>query len=115
MDWMETAARQHGVLTRSQVGPNRASADWLVSRGLLRRIGPSVFVMAGSVDTPEHRAWAAALTTRGVLGGLAAGHLWGVHPGWPDEPVVYVPRGRSRTTRGRCPGGAPGAAGQAVH
>ena len=92
MEWMETAARQHGVLTRAQVGPNRTSADWLIARGLLRRIAPSVYVVVAAADTPEHRAWVAALASRGTLGGLAAGYLWNLHDTWPDEPLVYVPK-----------------------
>lgn len=98
MDWMDTATRQHGVLTRSQVGPHRSSADWLVSRGLLRRISPSVFAVAGAVDSPGHRAWIAALAGRGVLAGPAAGYLWGMRRTWPEQVTVYVPRGRARCT-----------------
>lgn len=104
-DLLARAAKRHGVVTTSDV--RRAGlTDWAVRRlladGVLVRVVPGVFRVAGSPQTAE-QALALALTDQapGALISLrSAAALWGA-PGYHplERPDVLVLGGRARRSR----------------
>jgi very-short-patch-repair endonuclease len=70
-------------------GMSRHAVEHAVATGDLRRVSPGVFVVAGSADSIEQRALAAALSLRGALSHRCAAGWFGV-PGWRETPLEVV-------------------------
>ena len=88
------ARAQHGVVHRSQLTVPARTLDHWVRSGRLERLHPGVYRVAGSVDTWEQRATAAALAGGGVVSHRAAGRLWGLTD--HDEIEITVSGGHPR-------------------
>jgi len=96
------AARQHGLLTRSQLrdsGFTDRAIDSRTEAGRLERVHRGVYRVAGSVGTFEQQVLAACLSLGGVVAAShrAAAELWGLE--LPDAPVCEVTRTSGRSAR----------------
>ena len=96
------AAVQHGLITRQQLRSAGAVRDDVLHRtrsGILERLSPCVFRIAGSPDTPAQRAFAAVLDVgeQAVLSHTSAAAWWQL-PGFALEPGHTT---RLRGGRGR--------------
>ena len=69
------ASAHHGVVSRAearQLGLSRGQFDNLARKGVLRRVAPRVFVIAGSPESWHQRARVAALAVEGLVSHTAA-------------------------------------------
>ncbi len=96
------AARQHGVVTRAQLGEAGVAphlVDWRMSRGRLRRVHRGVFLV-GPVEVPRAREMAAALACgpAAVVSHRSGASLWGLIDGRarPAQAEVIDPVGDCR-------------------
>ena len=95
------AARQHGVVTRTQLtalGLGHGAIDRRVTRRLLHPIHRGVFAV-GHAAVSREGAWLAAVLATGadaVLSHRSAAALWGLHNGSPARPEVTAPHRRRR-------------------
>src|SRR5689334_6824647 len=85
------AANQHGVLSRRQLsaaGVARTDVHHRLARGVLQRLSPRVFRIAGSPDTLAQRSMAAALDVveTAVLSHSSAAAWWQI-PGFTSSPI----------------------------
>jgi very-short-patch-repair endonuclease len=98
----DLAARQHGVVTVAQLaelGVRRRWVDNLVRRGVLRRVGSGVYVIAGSEPTPRQQLTAGlfALGEESWVSHEAAAALHGLDrhkAGAVEFTVLRAGRGR---------------------
>jgi predicted transcriptional regulator of viral defense system len=84
------AATQHGLISRQQLRAATAVRDDVrhrLRKGMLQRLSPCVFRIAGSPDTPAQRALAAVLDVgeQAVLSHTSAAAWWQI-PGFGLEP-----------------------------
>jgi very-short-patch-repair endonuclease len=92
------AARQHGLVTRSQLltsGVTRNVAARLVADGWLHRVHRGVYAV-GHTALSRRGRWLAATLALGpdaVLSHRSAGELWAILP--PDQPVEISATGRT--------------------
>jgi very-short-patch-repair endonuclease len=96
---LETAARQHGVVTRGQVlstGLSPRQLERVVARGVLVPVHRGVYRATGSQPTFEQSVVAASLATRGVASHGTAATLWGMR-GWSSLLVEVTVVGRRQT------------------
>jgi hypothetical protein len=99
----ELASRQHGVVTVAQLDEldvRRRWVDNLVRRGVLRRVGSGVYVIAGSEPTPRQQLTAGlfALGEESWVSHEAAAALHGLDrhkPGAVEFTVLRAGRGRN--------------------
>jgi Protein of unknown function (DUF559) len=89
---------QHGVASREQLRHLAVSdsriGDWL-NAGALSRVQPSVLQLGGTQETLEQRLAAICLAApTAVVGGFAAGRLWGFRQMPLTDPLVLIPDGR---------------------
>lgn len=89
----ELAARQHGLLERSQLGLTDGTIAPWVKAGRLIRVHPGVYRVAGAPVTREQRLLAAVLAAgRGsAVSHRSAAHEWGLAE-FPDIVEIVTPR-----------------------
>ena len=97
------AARQHALVSLAQVEAlglgGRSFAYRQVELGLLDRLHPGVFRIAGAPETFAQRVMALVLYRgpHSVASHRAAARLWPIWGfGWVDTPEVTTPRGRNQ-------------------
>lgn len=100
----ELARRQHGVFELGQalhLGYSRAAISRRVRTGLLTRVYPRTYRLAGSVVSREQRAVAACLWAgpSSVASYDTAADLWGIAASGPEVHVT-LPRQRTSPPRG---------------
>jgi very-short-patch-repair endonuclease len=91
----ELAARQHGLVERSQTGlSNDAIAEWVRAKRLVR-VQPAVYRVAGAPITREQRLLAACLAAGpdSAVSHRPAAHEWGMGD-FPDVVEIVTPRAR---------------------
>jgi very-short-patch-repair endonuclease len=97
------AARQHGILTSSQLqalGLSRKQVHTEVRKGHLHRIHTTIYAVGHPRLTPLARFMAATLATGGALSHLSAAHLWKIKEGLLSPVHVTVPSASGRAARG---------------
>lgn len=100
----EHASTYFGVVTRAEaveLGVGKGQFDNLVRRGLLRRVAPCVYVVAGSSNSWHQRARIAALAVGGLVSHSAAATVHGIDGFEPRKIEVSVAKDRRPT---KCPG-----------
>ncbi|MFN2588276.1 MAG: type IV toxin-antitoxin system AbiEi family antitoxin domain-containing protein [Actinomycetota bacterium] len=100
-----TAARQHGVLTRTQIldaGLTKSMLHRRVRQGRFVRIHPGVYCVAGAPHTFEQRCFAAAAWggADAVVSHATAAHLWRLVDTTPPACDVSCRRKRTRPPDG---------------
>jgi hypothetical protein len=90
-------ARQHGLITRSQAGDDRARIEHRLASGRWVRVGAGVYRLAGMPVTWEQRALAACLIAGpgAVVSHRSAAVLLGISGFRPGPLEITVPPGRS--------------------
>ena len=99
MEWREAAERQHGLVTKSQMGQATVHAE--LRRGGLEVAARGVYRVSGSVPTWRQRLLAAVLAAGvgAAASGFAAAALWRI-PGFPEGPIEVTRQSRAgRTSR----------------
>ena len=98
------AANQHGLITRNQLriaSVARSDLHHRLTTGMLRRISPRVFAIAGSAETPAQRALAAVLDLgeEAALSHTSAAAWWRL-PGFAVDPrhTTRLRHGRVRAS-----------------
>jgi hypothetical protein len=100
------AEEQHSVINTEQMRKCGANRTWIArqaEQGIIRRVGPSAYRVAGVRKTFENRAMAAVLSARApaVVSHRSAAYLYGFEkvsmPGRVDITVPHHRRPRSRT------------------
>ena len=97
------AARQHGVVTRSQLlglGLSESAINRRVEIGRLHRLHRGVFAVGHRVLTVQGRWMAAVLATSGVLSHATAAAAWDLRPVGAGAIHVSVPGHSGRLRRG---------------
>jgi very-short-patch-repair endonuclease len=99
------AARQHGVVTRSQLralGVGESAIDARGSHGPLFRVYRGVYAVGHPTLTDHGRSLAAVLAcgAGAALSHASAAALWGLRPRRGPRVDVTVPRGGGRARRG---------------
>jgi very-short-patch-repair endonuclease/predicted transcriptional regulator of viral defense system len=95
------AARQHGVVTRSQLrrlGLGRGAVEHRLDAGRLIRVHRGVYAV-GHLPRTRHASWMAAVLAcgdRALLSHCSAAALWGVRAWAPARPEVTTRAQRSR-------------------
>lgn len=92
---LNLAAKQHGVLSRSQLTDMGATDTHVLRwtrRGVLNRVGHRTLVVAGSPATEAQRAVAACLETGGVLSHRSAARFHGLGRFAPLRPPEVTAR-----------------------
>jgi very-short-patch-repair endonuclease len=95
------AARQHGVVTRSQLrrlGLGRGAVEHRLDAGRLIRVHRGVYAV-GHLPRTRHASWMAAVLAcgdRALLSHRSAAALWGVRAWAPARPEVTTRAQRSR-------------------
>jgi very-short-patch-repair endonuclease len=97
---LDRAVAQHGVVSREQLlqlDLTRHQITSLARQGLLLRVGPTTWRVAGGALTPRQRIVAACLETGGVASHQTAAALQGLG-GWVlgGRPTILVVRDRGR-------------------
>lgn len=89
----ELAERQHGLVERSQVSLSNAAYDRRVRSGLLLRVHPGVYRVAGAPITREQRLLAACLAagSGSAVSHRTAAHEWGLAE-FHDVVEIVTPR-----------------------
>jgi very-short-patch-repair endonuclease len=102
------ASRQHGLVTREQlrsVGIERGALEHRLRAGLLARVLPRVYALAGSQQTVEQRLAAAVLYAGqgAVVSHRSAAEFWSLLPHTPGRAVdVTIACGQARSRPGVC-------------
>lgn len=104
---LRLAARQHGVVSRTQAietGLTKSMLETRVRRGRLERVHPGVYCVAGAPRTFEQRLCAATAWAGpgAVASHLSAGYLWQMVERPPAVNDVWTPRRRTRPPPGVC-------------
>ena len=97
------AARQHNVVSRSQVlaaGLTPRMVETRLERGVFHSIHRSVYALGTHRLTREGRFLAAALATGGVVSHQSAAYLWGIRDGLLSPVHVSVNAGGRKPRRG---------------
>lgn len=102
---LRLAARQHGVVTRRQVletGLTKSALESRVRKGVLERMHPGVYCVAGCPRTVEQRSFAAAAWggDGAVVSHVSAAHLWQMIEAPPVVSDISAPRKRTRPPAG---------------
>ena len=101
----ETAARQHGVFSRSQAldaGATRRLVSSRLTSGLWILLAPGVYGYPGHADSWRRRLWIASLNAgpSSVVGFEAAGVVQSLGPLPPGGPTLLVERSRRHAPDG---------------
>ena len=98
------AASQHGLIVRDQLrtaSVSRSDLHYRLATGMLRRISPRVFAIAGSAETPAQRALAVVLDLgeEAALSHTSAAAWWQL-PGYSLDPrhTTRLRQGRVRAS-----------------